>query len=61
MERHLVRMHHMQPGFFYRLHDSQHNDRGYNRHRIAYYSARFEREARAQKEQTALEKFMEDA
>lgn len=43
------------------LTDGQHNDREYNRHRVAYYTRRFEKEARAQKEQTALDKFMEDA
>lgn len=42
------------------LTDGQHNDREYNRHRIAYYTARFEREARAVQEQTTLIKFVEE-
>ena len=42
------------------LTDGQHNDREYNRHRIAYYTARFEREARAVQEQTTLIKFTEE-
>ena len=41
------------------LTDGQHNDRPFKEHRIAYYTRRFEREARAQREQTTLMQFEE--
>lgn len=43
------------------LTDGQRNDRGFKDHRVAEYSARFRREAKAMKEQTKLTSFIEEA